>query len=171
MRMKQGVMAATLATVALAGCSDSAVEPELTDIDVMRQATEQYQSVQAAMNDGFVQLSPCVASPAGGMGYHYGHPGRIENPTADPALPEILLYEPAPGGGLSLVGVEFMVHRDAWHGAGNGAAPEVAGRSYDPPDPNHPDEHLRDFYTLHVWVWKDNPAGMFNPFNPDVSCG
>ena len=25
-------------------------------------------------------------------------------------------------------------------------------------------------YDLHVWLWKDNPAGMFAPTNPDVSC-
>jgi hypothetical protein len=26
------------------------------------------------------------------------------------------------------------------------------------------------FYALHAWVWQDNPAGTFAPFNPDVSC-
>jgi len=25
-------------------------------------------------------------------------------------------------------------------------------------------------YDLHAWLFKDNPLGMFNPTNPDVSC-
>jgi hypothetical protein len=25
-------------------------------------------------------------------------------------------------------------------------------------------------YQLHVWVWKNNPNGMYTPFNPNVSC-
>lgn len=24
--------------------------------------------------------------------------------------------------------------------------------------------------SLHVWLWKDNPSGLFAAFNPDVSC-
>ena len=28
---------------------------------------------------------------------------------------------------------------------------------------------LPPFYTLHVWVWKDNPAGTFTTWNPAVS--
>jgi len=26
------------------------------------------------------------------------------------------------------------------------------------------------FYSLHAWIWKDNPAGMFSMWNPDVHC-
>lgn len=25
-------------------------------------------------------------------------------------------------------------------------------------------------YDLHVWLWKQNPAGLFNPTNPSVKC-
>jgi hypothetical protein len=25
-------------------------------------------------------------------------------------------------------------------------------------------------YDLHVWLWKDNPEGMFTPTNPAVTC-
>jgi hypothetical protein len=30
---------------------------------------------------------------------------------------------------------------------------------------------LPDFYSLHAWLFKNNPAGMFMPWNPDVKCG
>ena len=26
------------------------------------------------------------------------------------------------------------------------------------------------WYILHAWVWKPNPSGMFNNWNPDVDC-
>lgn len=29
---------------------------------------------------------------------------------------------------------------------------------------------LPAFYMLHVWFWKTNPLGMFNPYNPRVHC-
>lgn len=135
----------------------------------IRQATAHYQQIDRAIDDGFVPLSDCVAAPWGGMGFHYGHPGRIGDPAVDPSEPEILLYEPMGNGRMRLVGVEFMVHGEAWH-ATNAGAPAIAGQSFDPPDPNHPDEHLRPFYTLHVWAWRNNPDGMFTPFNPQVRC-
>lgn len=141
------------------------------DLAAMRQATARYHRIDEALADGFVPLSECVAAPWGGMGYHYGHPARIGDPSVDPSAPEILLYEPGENGQLRLVGVEFMVHGEAWYGAGNAGAPLVAGVTFDPPNPEHPDEHLRPFYTLHAWVWRDNPDGMFAPFNPNVGCG
>jgi hypothetical protein len=29
---------------------------------------------------------------------------------------------------------------------------------------------LPPFYSLHAWVWKDNPAGTFEMWNPSVHC-
>ncbi len=29
---------------------------------------------------------------------------------------------------------------------------------------------LPDFYTLHVWAWKENAAGTFSNWHTDVSC-
>jgi hypothetical protein len=26
-------------------------------------------------------------------------------------------------------------------------------------------------YDLHVWLWKENPAGLFKPINPSMTCG
>ncbi len=162
-----------LALLGLGACdgSPSATDdPFERDLAIIAQATEIYQQHSRAVADGFIPLSGCVASPAGAMGIHYGHPDRIGNGIIDPALPEILLYEPT-GDGFRLVGVEFMVHGGAWYGAGNGAPPEVAGQRFDPPNPDHPDEAIREFYTLHVWNWVENPLGMFAHFNPMVSCG
>lgn len=155
--------------IAIPAC-DSPSDSEPHAIDVMKDATAEYQSLQAALDDGFVSLSECVMGPAGGMGFHYGEPGRLEDAIVDPALPEVLLYAPDGDGTVRLVGVEFMVHEDTWSGAGNTEPPALAGRTFDPPNPNHPDEMIRPFHTLHAWVWADNPEGMFAPFNPTIHC-
>ena len=34
------------------------------------------------------------------------------------------------------------------------------------PDP----DELPDFYELHLWLWKSNPSGLFEDWNPRVSC-
>jgi len=167
---RNALAAILLPLLGSAACSESATEPP-SEIELMRQATEAYQTADAALADGFVPLSECVESPGGGMGFHYGQPARMQDAVIDPSLPEILLFEPTTAGGTRLVGVEFLVHEGAWHGAGNASAPTVAGQSFDPPNPNHPDANLREMYTLHAWVWQDNPSGMFAAFNPTVSCG
>jgi hypothetical protein len=140
---------------------------ELADI---RRSTAMYQQVERALADGFIPLGECVASPWGGMGRHYGNPSRVEDPSIDPTMPEILLYEPMENGRERLVGVEYLVPAAAWYAQGHNSPPSVAGQSFDPPNPNHPDELVAVSYTLHVWVWRDNPDGMFTPFNPKVGC-
>jgi hypothetical protein len=55
-----------------------------------------------------------------------------------------------------------MVPAAMWD-AENTDPPQVLGQSF------HLDESL-GMYVLHAWVWKNNPAGMFEDWNPDVSC-
>lgn len=169
MRSPATLMTSLILVVGLPAC-DSAVDAEPDDTDIMMDATETYQNIETALAAGFVPLSECVASPAGAMGFHYGHPGRLDDAVIDPALPEVLLYAPTSTGGKRLVGVEFMVHEDAWAGTGETNAPSLAGRTFDPPNPAHPDEMIRPFHTLHVWIWEENPDGMFEPFNPAITC-
>jgi hypothetical protein len=142
-----------------------------SDLARMRAGSAPYRNFAHAEADGFIPLSPCVESPMGGMGYHYGSPQRLGTISVDPARPEILLYAPDRNGRMELVGVEFFVNADAWYAAGNTAPPSVAGVEYDPPNPQHPDPMVAAAYTLHVWLWADNPSGLFAPFNPNVSCG
>jgi hypothetical protein len=59
--------------------------------------------------------------------------------------------------------VEFIVPAAAWDGAGNTEPPMVLGH------PLHLNAAL-GVYVLHAWIWKHNPGGMFNDWNPKVSC-
>jgi hypothetical protein len=29
---------------------------------------------------------------------------------------------------------------------------------------------LPPYYSLHAWIWKNNPSGMFKDWNPKVTC-
>ena len=126
----------------------------------LRSETRGFRDFAEAPANGWVaQLSPCVESPTGGMGYHYGNPALIDG-QLDALRPEILLYEPQRKGGVRFVGVEFIVPFGAWTEAN---PPEVQGVAL------HPNEEL-GLWVLHVWTERHNPAGVFEDFNPLVSC-
>lgn len=131
----------------------------------VRAATAQYLDVAAAVAAGYAPASPCVPS----MGYHYQkqvpHPGTgdgtvplvtVEATDLDPSSPEILVYAPRTDGRLALVAVEYAT----WD-----ADAELFGRPFDAPHDGGP-----PFHTLHAWVWQANPAGVFEPLNPNVRC-
>jgi hypothetical protein len=71
--------------------------------------------------------------------------------------------------------VENLVFRDAWHAAMGPALPTFHGLAYDAmaDDPKTPIDEAHMFaphYDRHVWIWRDNPNGVFTPFNPNVTC-
>ena len=113
------------------------------------------------------------------MGIHYINPARMNLPP-DPNSPSILLYEPD-GAELKLVGVEFfwpafLVNGPPWFGDASSPPPgpvvpppSLFGHTFDGPMPGH-SPGMPWHYDLHVWIWRDNPAGMFVPFNTKVSC-
>ena len=108
------------------------------------------------------QLTGCIVSAqfGGGMGFHYGKLSAIDG-TVNPDEPEALLYEPQFNGKPRLVAVEYLVPFDIV--PKSGTAPRAFNQDF-VPDPTFP------FWTLHVWLWKDNPNGLFASFNPNVNC-
>jgi hypothetical protein len=124
-----------------------------------RAATAKYHNFDKAVEDGFVQVSPCVEVPGlGAMGFHYVNFQRAGNPNLDPAEPEVLLYLPDRNGKLHLVGLEYVRFASP-----SAPAPTLFGQEF------HYDQNL-GAYTLHVWAWRNNPSGMFAPFNSQLSC-
>jgi len=120
-----------------------------------RRATAAYHRVERAVDDGWVEFTPCIDGEEGGMGYHYVNVNLLDG-DLDPAAPEALLYEPTSNGRLRLVAVEYIVPYDESDGP-----PSLFGQVFHPGPPG---------WTLHAWVWKNNPAGMFADWNPNVSC-
>ena len=150
------------------------------DLSAARAATARYHDESRALADGFFADAECVQAPGlGGMGIHYVNPSRTNDLFVDPASPEVVIYEPQPDGRRRLVAAEYfvpvIVNGSPWFGPGpppNGqynAAPVLFGRTFDGPMPGH-NPSMPWHYDLHAWIWKNNPAGMFTPFNPNVSC-
>jgi hypothetical protein len=102
------------------------------------------------------------------MGFHYINGGLLDG-NVDPTKPEALVYEPDKHGKLNLVALEFVTFKSDWDAAHPGVWPSLFGQDFMfTPDHNRFD--IPAFYSLHVWLWKSNPAGLFMPFNPNVSC-
>lgn len=150
----EGVVADGSTTTASA-TESSAINQQLA---ALRGATAPFHNFDKADAAGYgVQLTPCLEQlPDGAQGIHYGNPAIIDG-TVSLLEPEILLYEPRSNGHLRLVGVEYIVPL-----------------SFDQPEPLfgrqfHANEGA-GVWALHVWNWRINPHGMFEDWNPKVSC-
>lgn len=171
----------------------AAGEPTLAQV---RAATERFRDVNVALAEGYVRdpgnicdTADMMGRPAalGAMGIHFFRPDLLgingePNPRVDGTgthtdfrVPSILIYEPQADGSLELVAVENLVFLRAWQAAGNINPPRFHGLSYDtmadnantPVDESH---MFEPHYDRHVWLYRDNPNGMFAQFNPNVSC-
>jgi len=166
---------ARLSAVALlVACLSAASAPAVAtssdgSLQTVKAATARYHSTVQAEKAGYVLGSPCASSPLGGMGFHYENRQLMADPTIDPAQPEILLYAPAPSGGLELVGVEYWRSDSDQDVTTTADRPSLFGQPFTGPMPGH-HPGMPVHYDLHVWLWQDNPAGMFALFNPTVSC-
>jgi hypothetical protein len=133
----------------------------------VRAATSQYHRVEVANADGYLRVTPCVYNTAGSKGIHFPKP-LLFDAVVDPAHPEVLLYEMTKNGEYRLVGVEFLVPAAAWDASHSG--PPMLG------DQPFMDRRLPPFgadfpnYALYVWLWRHNPNGMYEQYNPQVSC-
>lgn len=138
-------------------------------LSAIRNATAKYHDVDRALADGYVVASPCVASPLGGMGHHVVNFALVADPAIDPVQPEALLYAPGPNGKLRLAGVEYVAVDADQNVNTDDDRPTVHGQPFQGPMEGHgPNEPVH--YDLHVWVWTHNPNGMFNPWNPRITC-
>jgi hypothetical protein len=139
-------------------------------VRLVRESTERFRDVEVAKAEGYVLQFGCVSgSDSGAMGLHFVKGDRVGDAVLDPTHPEILIYEPTPGGRLKLTGVDYLVFAETWHQAHGAGTPELMGQLLHLfESPNR--FGLPAFYTLHVWAWKDNPNGTFVNWHPNVSC-
>jgi hypothetical protein len=168
-------------------------EPTLAEI---RRATERFRDVKVALSEGYIrdpgnmcETADMMGKPKtlGAMGIHYFRPDMLgitapPNPRVDGVgthtdfrKPAILIYEPQADGSLQLVAVENLVFAKAWTAAGNNAPPSFHGVPYDTmiDDPATPIDEAHNFephHDLHVWLYRENPNGVFAQFNPRVTC-
>lgn len=150
------------------------LSPELTRV---RASLDKYKDPVMAIHDGYMSLLGCIEYPEGsaegtmkyvpgGMGVHFLNPSAV-GPVLDAAKPQVLIYEPT-GDKLTLVAAEwFMPAALAQKGA-----PSIFGKALEGPMEGHKPLMPTELhhYDLHVWLWKNNPAGVFSPTNPSLKC-
>jgi hypothetical protein len=78
------------------------------------------------------------------MGLHFVNMALVADPALDPRKPEIVTYEPKPNETPQIMGQLLHLFE----------SPNRFG--------------LPDFYTLHLWAWKDNPTGAFVHWHANV---
>jgi hypothetical protein len=128
----------------------------------VREATNRFHSLDSAVAAGYPRESAqCYANGAeGAMGFHHVNRDYVDA-RLDLDHPEILIYERLPDGRYVLNGVEFIIPYTRW--PADSTAPVLLGqrlKSYD---------DLR-IWSVHMWVWKENPSGLFADWNPAVHC-
>ncbi|MGK7313619.1 MAG: hypothetical protein ACN0LA_15500 [Candidatus Longimicrobiales bacterium M2_2A_002] len=196
--MRHTLLTGVIALAALAAAAPPAAAQAraipTAELDAIEAATERYRDLEVAIADGYVlPMKMCVRSvdegqPAqlGAMGLHFVRPDRLgitaEAPRVDGngthtsfMSPSVLIYQPMADGSMKLVAIENLVWAKAWHEAGNTAPPSFHGYDYyymhDNPETEVDEAHgFEPHYELHFWLYEENPAGMFAPWNPRVSC-
>lgn len=186
-------LAAQIHSAATAEPRPAPGEPSLAEV---RKATERFRDVRVALAEGYIRdpfdlcdTAEMMGKPAalGAMGIHYFRPDLVgvtapPNPRVDGVgihtdfrRPSILIYEPQADGSLELVAVENLVFQAAWHATGAKDRPTFHGVPWDAmaDDPKTAIDEAHMFqphYDRHVWIYRENPNGVFAPFNPAVSC-
>jgi hypothetical protein len=168
-------------------------EPSLAEI---RQATERFRDIKVALAEGYIrdpanmcETADMMGKPRelGAMGIHYVRFDLLgisapPNPRVDGTgthtdflNPAVLIYEPQADGALELIAVENLVFAKAWKEAGHDAPPSFHGLPFDtmvdaaatPVDEAH---NFEPHHDRHVWLYRENPNGIFAQFNPRVTC-
>jgi hypothetical protein len=164
---------------ALAAQTSSVAATALTpELAAAKAALSKYSDPFAAVRDGYFSTVACmdfptgmkdgtVDYPPGAMGVHFLNAANI-GPKLDPTKPQVLIYAPV-GNKLVLAGAEWFMPVQV---APGGAAPTIFGQTLVGPMDGHAPimaAALRH-YDLHVWLWKDNPRGVFTSTNRDIKC-
>lgn len=142
--------------------ADATIE-QAQAVATLQRVTARYHDLNVALQDTFVLLHECEVRPGEGpVGMVYVNFNRLLDGVIDPSSPDALVYEPAgPSGRPALVAAEFAMPYALWTDT---EPPKFLGAEF-----QREDEF--GVYGLHVWIWRQNPNGLFEEANPRISCG
>lgn len=123
------------------------------ELAIARSATARYQTVEEAEADGYVDINFCEPQE----GCHWLKPSLLDA-HFDPAEPEVLLYVPDDNGRMRLVAVEYLIPFEL-----STVAPEGF---FGDADQWRQEAEGPGFWELTVWLWLNNPNGIFEHHNP-----
>jgi hypothetical protein len=173
--------ALTIAATASLASAQAKQQGKATDntaaLNAVRTALDKYKDPIVAIRDGYLSTVGCVDFPKGGtehgtmeykagaMGVHFINMGLV-GPKLDSTKPQVLLYEPV-GDKLVLTGAEWFVPTDV-----SKTPPTILGHQLMGPMEGHAPIMPAELHhwDLHVWLYKNNPNGMFSATNSAVKC-
>lgn len=146
-------------------------------LDRLRRAMAKFRDPRVAERYGYRPTDNCAEHPykdasgrrLGGMGYHYVNPALAGDQDIDLYRPEVLVYVPDGRGGRRLGAVEYFKNDRDQLIATADDRPRLLGRPFQGPMEPHEDG-MAIHYDLHVWLFKRNPKGPFEPWNTRVTC-
>src|SRR5262249_44252125 len=146
------------------------ITPEVAKlVDQVRQSTASFRDFSTIEKAGYGKLLDCFTNnQVGGMGQHFVNGDLVGDDAVDPMKPEALVYQPTADGQMILVAFEYLIFAHKWGPNKTGReAPVIFGR------PMHLLTNIPNtppVWAMHLWLWTDNPNGLFADFNPIVSC-
>ncbi|MBT2476796.1 hypothetical protein [Streptomyces sp. ISL-94] len=179
--LKAALTCAAAASIALAAlpaaravdgpAPDPTDRQAMLDVATAYRVTAKYADESAAVKDGYARTDVCLTNKRGpgAMGYHYMNWSRWGS--TDPTKPTALIYGPeeGPGGGRKLYAVEWMVSDPDQNLTTQAGRPTMFGLPFDGPMPGH-EPGMPVHFDLHMWAYKDNPAGPFHNWNTAIKC-
>ncbi len=169
--------------------SDVAQAASAQTLDALRQLTASFHDLDAATAAGYGLLTaPPLTAPdgcisdasAGGMGYHYTRGNNLADDAIDLLDPEFLVYAPTNAPRVDgvartrLAAFDYFLPFSAKWPAPSDPAFKKAPTLHDFPTTSAlPDIAFASTsrfsgWMLHIWLWENNPAGMFENFNKSV---
>jgi hypothetical protein len=148
---------------ALAGMP-AATALDAGQIHAAKHATERFQDVREAKEAGYRRAGDCVP----GMGFHYERADLAGDRKLRVRKPEILVYERRDGR-MRLVALEYFRADEDQDMSTDDDRPRLFERGFDGPMEGH-SPGMPIHFDLHAWLYKRNPSGRFEAFNPRVEC-
>jgi hypothetical protein len=169
-RRRRAVVATLLALLVVPAFAGSSLGAGKSNIPDVREATRKYKDINAAIADQYVLFYQCTEQPGvGTMGQHFVKGSLVEDPAIDALHPEVLVYAPKRNGDWKLVAVEYVTLAPLWDEAFPGQWPTVLGQDLLFREAGNR-YGLPDFYERHAWIWQGNPRGLFDDWNPSITC-
>jgi hypothetical protein len=158
-------------------------------LDALRALTAPLHDGDAAAAAGYTLLTmPPLTAPdgcisdasAGGMGYHYGRFNNLADDAIDLLDPEFLVYAPTKAprkDGVARTRLAafdyFIPFSPKWPAPSNPAFKKAPSLRDFPTTIALPDVAFASTsrfggWMLHIWLWENNPGGMFENFNSSV---
>lgn len=141
----------------------------ITDLHDLRILTAKYKDPAAAEADGYVKVGNFA--PQRGLNYINETILNSDEPPQFDQVP-VLVYAPDEEGQMKLAGVRFVAFEEddavlfGLRGWSTLPVPPPPGAA--PPPPGAPRGVPDKVYVLTVWIWVENPQGMFVPANPVI---